>query len=469
MAAADPADDVPDVPDAALAALDKPGHASFCMRCLYGLPAAMAEADSSRIAVGFYCLGALDLLGLLDARVRPPERAAWRAWVWAQQVPRPVRSAGADAHEHEHVGGFRPGPFMRVEREAPAADADPPHLIMTYTALLALAVLRDDFGALDRRGLVGLLRATQQADGSFTARPGQGEADLRMVYTAFVISAMLDDWRGVDVPRALGFVHRCLSYEGGFGQAPGNEATGASNLFYFLFSFLVDFSYLRRHGRLVPYLCPRRAPTYSVPNQKQIAFWILASLSHAYAFFLYVLSAGGPTYCALAALALAPAAYAEQAVLGDGARRRTLRWLAQRQSGAEGGFGGRTEKGADACYSFWCGAALDVRYPSHYELLLCFTECGGEQILGAGALVARAPHAGFLAGCQFRVGGLAKAPGELADPYHTYLALAALALYPPDEGEGEEDASWRLPRLDALLNATEETAAWARAKISGKG
>ena len=49
-----------------------------------------------------------------------------------------------------------------------------------------------------------------------------------MVYTAFAISAMLGDWSGVDVPRAISFTKRCMSYEGGFGQVPGNEAQGES-------------------------------------------------------------------------------------------------------------------------------------------------------------------------------------------------------------------------------------------------
>lgn len=42
-----------------------------------------------RIAVGFYTLGAFDILGLLDAKVKPTDRAAWRAWIWEQQVRRP--------------------------------------------------------------------------------------------------------------------------------------------------------------------------------------------------------------------------------------------------------------------------------------------------------------------------------------------------------------------------------------------
>ena len=38
---------------------------------------------------------------------------------------------------------------------------------MTYTALITLAILRDDFSRLDRRGLVALLRATQKEDGRY--------------------------------------------------------------------------------------------------------------------------------------------------------------------------------------------------------------------------------------------------------------------------------------------------------------
>jgi len=40
-----------------------------------------------------------------------------------------------------------------------------PNLIMTYTGLLALAILRDDFSRLDRVGLIAFLRACQNADG----------------------------------------------------------------------------------------------------------------------------------------------------------------------------------------------------------------------------------------------------------------------------------------------------------------
>ena len=42
-----------------------------------------------------------------------------------------------------------------------------PHVIMTYTALLSLAILRDDFSKLDRSRLITLLYTYQQEDGRF--------------------------------------------------------------------------------------------------------------------------------------------------------------------------------------------------------------------------------------------------------------------------------------------------------------
>ena len=91
-------------------------------------------------------------------------------------------------------------------------------------------------------------------------------------------------------------------------------------------------------------------------------------------------------------------------------RARTIRWLVQNQSDS-GGFSGRTNKLADACYCFWCGAALTVSSkfvsPSAFYLLTAVV-----QILGQGDLVNERAMADFLANCQFKFGGLAKAPGE---------------------------------------------------------
>ena len=98
-------------------------------------------------------------------------------------------------------------------------------MIVTYTALISLAILRDDFTRLDRRGLVTFLRSSQREDGrfvltpieiglanraeSFTSDPTGGDTDLRLTYCAFVICTLLNDWSGLNVERALEFVRRC--------------------------------------------------------------------------------------------------------------------------------------------------------------------------------------------------------------------------------------------------------------------
>lgn len=357
--------------DTQLPALSRAGHASHCSRFINGLPATQTNLDPSRLAIAFYCIGSLDLLGELEGRISQAERESWREWVWEQQ-------AGG-----KHGTGFRPSPFMVAQGGplAPPADnyahCDTPHIIMTYTALLTLAILRDDFSKLDRSGMLKFLRACQREDGSFSTIPGSGESDLRTLYCAFAISSMLNDWSGIDVPRATSFIALCRTYEGGYGQSPFCEAQG------------------------------------------------------------------GTTYIAIASLALMPSTFSQPLTTSE--RQRTIQWLLSNQH-ESGGFCGRTNKDADACYCFWCGAAL--------------------KILGAGNFVDARALAGFIARCQFKFGGIAKAPGETPDPYHTYLSLAALSMYPPKTFDGDaRPESWAFDSLDPLLNARIGTALWARKYI----
>ncbi|KZP02089.1 terpenoid cyclases/Protein prenyltransferase, partial [Athelia psychrophila] len=140
---------------------------------------------------------------------------------------------------------------------------------------------------------------------------------------------------------------------------------------------------------------------------------------------------GGPTFCAIASLRLAPSSSAK---LTTEEQRQSIRWLVQNQDHA-GGFHGRTEKESDACYCFWCGAAL--------------------HLLGQQSLVDTTALSSFVNHCQFKFGGVAKAPGE----------TPAMSLYPPGP---ESDKSWQLKTLDPLLNATQETADWAVQNIPAR-
>lgn len=120
-------------------------------------------------------------------------------------------------------------------------------------------------------------------------------------------------------------------------------------------------------------------------------------------------------------------------------RRQSLRWLLQNQD-ASGGFRGRTNKDADACYCFWCGGAIQVfdSVSLSKEWVSPTIPFPNEQILGAGELVDNIALASFLGKCQFRFGGIAKAPGE-----HAGLDLDHYAM----EARPEEIFSRSIPHI----------------------
>ncbi|KAF9650049.1 terpenoid cyclases/Protein prenyltransferase [Thelephora ganbajun] len=121
---------------------------------------------------------------------------------------------------HQLVSKFIPG---SVSRESYPNSTFGPHMpIITYTVFVVLAILRDEFTRLDRPGLVTFLRSSQREDGSekgSTLDPTGGDTDLRLTYRAFVICTVLNNWSGVNVEKALEFVRRRRTYQGGYGSA----------------------------------------------------------------------------------------------------------------------------------------------------------------------------------------------------------------------------------------------------------
>jgi len=180
-------------------------HMRFWRRHLAMLPAAYTRADEQRMTLAYFCLSALDLIESEDAALSDEERAAYRDWVYAQQL------------SASNGGGFRGSPVAKYS-----------HLTMSYTALLVLCILRDDFARLDREALRIHVRGLQQADGSFCAAQGSRERDVRFSYCAIAIAYMLNDWDILDLDRAVAFLLSCQHYEGAFGQEPGLESHGGS-------------------------------------------------------------------------------------------------------------------------------------------------------------------------------------------------------------------------------------------------
>ncbi|KAG7539620.1 hypothetical protein FFLO_03496 [Filobasidium floriforme] len=152
---------------------------------------------------------------------------------------------------------------------------------------------------------------------------------------------------------------------------------------------------------------------------------------------------GGTTYCCVTAASLLGSTSFDS--------ESASRWLSQRQvSDGEGGFQGRPGKDEDVCYSFWCGAAMRV--------------LTGQSMFDVSA------NSQALLGAQSPIGGFGKAAGEFPDPFHSYLALAALAMNEEtliNESEsGSGSMILDLQPLDPVWNVTRNTRAYLESALA---
>ncbi|KAK0527819.1 geranylgeranyl transferase type-1 subunit beta [Tilletia horrida] len=186
-------------------------HVAFWLRCLRMLPEPYTSGDTQRMTLGYFCLGALDLLGVAQSKIASDERAGLVEWVYAQQIPQ------------AQGGGFRGSSSAGSSRLSESI-----HITMCYNALQNLAILRDDLSRVDRASLVRFVASCQHSDGSFSPAPGQSERDARFVYCAFALCDMLGGWNAIDQEAAVRFLLQSRNYDGGFGQGPGQESQGGS-------------------------------------------------------------------------------------------------------------------------------------------------------------------------------------------------------------------------------------------------
>ncbi|XP_049848672.1 geranylgeranyl transferase type-1 subunit beta-like [Schistocerca gregaria] len=191
------------------------------------LPEVYDSEDSNRMTFLYFALSGLDVMGAIGEL---EESGRLVEWVYAQQVL-PI-GEGMEGVEVARCG-FRGSGFAGAIRDENGKQRlsewvyIESHLAMSYSALCCLVILGDDLSRVNKGALVRALGALQCEDGSF--RPSHLtllDNDLRYVYCACAISALLRDWSGVDRERTLDYIKGCLSYEYSFGQMPFQEAHG---------------------------------------------------------------------------------------------------------------------------------------------------------------------------------------------------------------------------------------------------
>lgn len=197
-------------------------HAKFFTRFLNLLPARLASHDSTRVTIAFFAVCGLDILDSLDIIKESTIRDIIN-WIYRYQV---VSKEG-----QVECSGFQGSSTINFS----VADGDNylnnykwGHLAMTYTAISTLITLGDDLSRLDRDAIVRGVAAVQREDGSFSASVEGNEHDMRFVYCAAAICAMLDDWGTVNKKKMAEYILQSIRYDYGVSQHFEMESHGGT-------------------------------------------------------------------------------------------------------------------------------------------------------------------------------------------------------------------------------------------------
>lgn len=199
-------------------------HAKYFQRILHLMPSDCSSLDTTRLTFAFFAISGIDILDSINEFSNEQKHEAIE-WIYKLQVT----EAGPKS-------GFQASPTLPKE----AIKYQCGHLAMTYTGLAALLILGDDLSRVDKKSLIEGVKACQNPDGSFTAMITGSESDMRFLYCACCVSYILDEWSGIDLPKAVDYILKSISYDGAIGQGPGLESHGGSTFCAIASLFLMD-------------------------------------------------------------------------------------------------------------------------------------------------------------------------------------------------------------------------------------
>lgn len=176
------------------AQLEKKKHAQYLKRILQIMPSQMAQYDSNRMMFAFFSVSGLDMLDSLNL-INETEKLSAIEWIYRLQVTDPsVRS------------GFQASTMLPND----AAHYQCGYLPMTYTALATLLALGDDLKRVNKKSILEGMRACQNNDGCFMAMITESESDMRFLYCACCVSAILNDWSGINKTTAIDYIVKSI-------------------------------------------------------------------------------------------------------------------------------------------------------------------------------------------------------------------------------------------------------------------
>lgn len=233
--------------------LDKARHIKYWQRCHKSfLPHQYTSSDSTRLALSFFILAALDFLSPTEPSkdnphlLTPADRANARNFVLGLQHP-----GGGFCGSPNHALPTELYAGWDFEKGTPKTKhSSSANVASTYFGLLILAIVADSpeeaktaFQGVNRVATLQWLRRLQRSDGSFgelILEDGriEGGRDMRLCYLAAMVRWILrgdmgegdEDWvEDIDVDALVGHIRRGQTYDGGLAESSHqNESHGTS-------------------------------------------------------------------------------------------------------------------------------------------------------------------------------------------------------------------------------------------------
>ncbi len=248
------------------AGFDRDRHVAF-FSVAYKRAWRNSSADSMKMTVLYFIISAIDLLDVLEIVV---DRKAVVEWIYRQQV--------TGDEERWMNAGFRVGPCLGFAGESDSK-YDYATLASTYCALCMLRILGDDLTRVHKAAIIRAMPFMQQENGCFVSHPEGIECDARFLYCACAISALLNDWNGVDKAKATAYVLNSQDYQGAIGMTPKQEGHAGST--YCAISSLClmgTLDQLTHRERLVEWLMERQGDGFqgrvNKPLDSCYGFWV---------------------------------------------------------------------------------------------------------------------------------------------------------------------------------------------------
>lgn len=275
-------------------------HKKYFLRALGLLPERATEYDSSRTALGYFCISGLAVLNTLD-EISEHDRTQWADWFLSNMT--------------ESLDGFRGSSTHRI---LGSPENDPANLPSTYFTIMSLAALRDTrVKHLNVEKISKFVGRCQRKDGSFapnwSAKRGAfGENDPRCNYMAIGILRALNVPSSLvhevmDVESSIQYLLSTKSYDGGFSQSSFAEAHSGLT-FCVLAALDLVLKYDTKNRKL-----------RDLGNWDRTIRWL--------------------------------------------AHRQITGLDNHYDESDKGGLNGRTGKPADSCYAFWSSASLEIIEP----------------------------------------------------------------------------------------------------------